>query len=398
MTKSKNKKDNHSQRAHAILGASSSHIWLNCPGAPNLWKQIPKKKDSSFFAEEGTAAHELAEKVLTDTPNAFWYVGKQKFNDFDVTEEMAEHVQVFCDYVIEARNKCDGELFVEEKFDLGWIYPGMFGTNDAMIYDDLGGELEVIDFKYGAGVPVEVEENSQLIYYALGGARGRDVDKIKLTVVQPRCDHKDGPIRSWTMDKGHLMDWAKRLKTGAVATTKKDAPLNPGGQCRFCDAAGCCPALAKQAGEIARADFMDAKPKLPAVETLSNEQVSRIVEHKSMIESFLKEVQNYARERLIAGEAIEGLKLVKGRGRRTWHPERGSEEKLVQVLGDDIYDKKVLSPAQAEKRFGKDTVKDLWVSIDGSITVAHESDRRKAINPSPKDDFAEIETITEDMF
>ena len=394
------KKIEHKGRAHAILGASSSKIWLSCPGAPNLWKQVPKKAAGSF-AEEGTAAHELSEKVLLGTPNAYYYVGLQKFNGFDVTKDMAKHVTTYVDYVREAVNECGGVLTVEEKFDLGWIYPGMFGTNDAMVYDDLTGELEVIDFKYGAGVPVEVEANTQLIYYALGGQKGKDIAKIKLTVVQPRCEHKDGPIRSWSLTHKELMGWAKTLKAGAIATSKKDAQLNAGEQCRFCNANGCCPMLAKQAVEVAQTDFVDAKPTLPEVTALNDQQLARIVEHKTLIEAFLKEAKNYASERLQKGEKINGLKLVKGRGRRAWHPTRADEDSLVKALGGDIYDKTLLSVAKAEKRFGKDDIKDLWVSIDGSVTIAHESDRRKAIKATPKDDFAQLEAgemISEDMF
>jgi len=399
----KKQEPNHSERAHAILGASSSKIWLSCPGAVNLWSQIPKK-EAGQWAEEGTCAHELADKVLSGQPNAFWYVGKKdrfNYNGMVADEEMAEHVTTYTDYVISARNECDGELMVEEKFDLGWIYPGMFGTNDACVYDDLSGDLEVIDFKYGAGVPVEVEENTQLIYYALGAQKGRDVANIKLTVVQPRCDHKDGPIRSWSLTHKELMEWAKKLKAGAIATTKKDATLQEGEHCRFCNAAGVCPRLAKRSVEVAKTDFMEPKPTLPALETLSDEQIKNIVQHKGMIEKFLKEAASYAREKLERGEKIEGLKLVKGRGRRAWHPTRADEETLLKTLGDDIYDKTLLSVAKAEKHFGKDTIKDLWVSIDGSVTVAHESDRRKAIIATPKDDFAQVESgpeITMDDF
>jgi len=392
------KKINHVERAHAILGASSSKIWLSCPGAPQLWAQIPKKP-AGVWAEEGTAAHELAEKVLMDTPSANYYVGKKErfnYNGFIATEEMAVHVQTYVDYVINARNECEGILTVEQKFDLGWIYPGMFGTNDAMIYDDLNGELEVIDLKYGAGVPVDVEENSQLIYYALGAQRGKDITKIKLTIVQPRCEHKDGPIRSWTLTHKELMGWANKLKAGAIATTKKGATLSEGEHCRFCNAAGVCPKLAKKAIAIAQTDFTEAAPPtLPAVETLSHEQIMNVVKHKTMIEAFLKNAKDFANEKLQRGEKIEGLKLVKGRGRRAWHPLRADEDELVKLLGNDIYDKKILSVAAAEKRFGKDIIKDRWVSVEGSATVAHESDRRKALQATPKDDFEQTEAGTE---
>ena len=97
----KKKEVQHSERAHAILGASSSKIWLSCPGAPNLWAQVPKKP-AGEWAEEGTAAHELAELVLNKQPNAHWYVGKKErfeYNGIIATEEMAEHVQTYADLV-----------------------------------------------------------------------------------------------------------------------------------------------------------------------------------------------------------------------------------------------------------------------------------------------------------
>ena len=52
------------QPAHAILGASSSERWFNCPGSVNAIAKLPDKylNLSSPEADEGTLAHEYLAK------------------------------------------------------------------------------------------------------------------------------------------------------------------------------------------------------------------------------------------------------------------------------------------------------------------------------------------------
>ena len=44
---------------HALLSASSSKQWLNCPPSARLQEQFPN--ESSVYAEEGTFAHSVCE-------------------------------------------------------------------------------------------------------------------------------------------------------------------------------------------------------------------------------------------------------------------------------------------------------------------------------------------------
>lgn len=48
---------------HALLSASSSRRWLNCTPSARLEQQFPADV-GSIYAEEGTAAHALAEHKL----------------------------------------------------------------------------------------------------------------------------------------------------------------------------------------------------------------------------------------------------------------------------------------------------------------------------------------------
>ena len=49
---------------HALLSASSSKRWLNCTPSARLEEQFGDESGGSAYAEEGTAAHALAEHKL----------------------------------------------------------------------------------------------------------------------------------------------------------------------------------------------------------------------------------------------------------------------------------------------------------------------------------------------
>lgn len=44
---------------HALLSASGAHRWMVCTKSPRLEESMDE--ETSFYAEEGTLAHELAE-------------------------------------------------------------------------------------------------------------------------------------------------------------------------------------------------------------------------------------------------------------------------------------------------------------------------------------------------
>lgn len=392
---------NQETKTHSKLGASSAKRWMTCPGSVSLCEQIPSKP-SSVYAEEGTNAHALMEFLLkrpgqtgpTALPNAFWYIGREKEIglEFKITEEMAGHVQEYVDKVMHLYFSLEGaELHVEKKFHLKHIHPDLFGTSDTAIVQPFG-EIHVIDFKYGAGVAVDVAENEQLLYYGLGAAYGEDYSKIFLHVHQPRADHKDGTWRTWQTTPEFMVEFSKLLKQKALETQKKNAPLSEGDHCRWCAAAAVCPKLYKKAVTVAQNDFADVTPKLPEVQKLTDQQLATILEHRSLIEKWFTSVEEFAQHRLIMGEKIPGLKLVKGRSRRVWRDEAEVENKFKER----IYKTEVMTPAQAEKVLGKDTVAPFIENIEGALQVAPETDKRKAIT-NAKDDFGKIEFSAEDF-
>lgn len=388
-------------RLHSKLGASSAKRWMSCPGSVSLIEKCPPKKESAF-AQEGTAAHALAELVAKNNligkggPNAFYYVGRESevpgfLKEYKITEEMAEGVQEYVDHARNVLNSLNGgEVLVEHKFHLKHIHPDFFGTCDLVIMQAFG-ELHVFDFKFGAGIAVEVRLNEQMMFYALGALELGDFTKVVLHICQPRAEHPEGTIRSWSTTPDELINFGKILKTKAIATAYPDAPLSPGEHCRFCPAAAVCPALHTKAMEVAKTEFRD--PVLPEPKMLTPEHLAKVMEFRKLIEKWFEQVEEHCLLELMAGRKIEGVKLVSKRSSREWI----DAESVGRTLGETAYTKKLCSVAQAEKIFGKDRIVGLFQTIDGGVTVAHESDRRKPLT-NAKDVFTKIETISAEDF
>lgn len=224
------------QKAHAKLGASTSEIWLNCAGAPNLWEEAPEKPESPY-ANEGTEAHELLEA---------WLKGGSKVNKGYPTD-MVRAVG-FCVKKIQTLNA--PELLVEKRVTLErLVAPDMFGTVDigAIWYFN---RLDVTDYKHGSGVKVDVVKeyaggrrvlNTQLVYYALGLADEFDFHfkEVTLRIVQPRCK-VGSPSSEVTVSMSELKSYIDYFKRGVEDTMKPNAKRSAGPWCRFCKAKPIC--------------------------------------------------------------------------------------------------------------------------------------------------------------
>lgn len=363
--------------AHAKLGASNAHRWLACPGSVNAEEGIPNT--SSPFAEEGTAAHELAELALR--------TGTAALDAFD-NQEMAEFVRVYVDYVNQIAVDADAfEIETRVSYE-EWV-PGGFGTSDAMIVK--GDTLHICDLKYGMGVRVEAEDNPQGMLYALGAWQmvelAFDIKRVMIHIIQPRLDH----IIRWEVSVPVLLRWAEWVKQRAEETLAEDAPRVPGEkQCRFCRAKGSCAALQKMTQDVILADFDDLE-NIPKANTLTDDQMRRALEAKPLIEAWLGAVEGLVKERLSNGEGFPGYKLVEGKSNRQWADDSVAAKVLADLIGiNAAYTQKLISPTQAEKVLGKkraDEIADLITKPTGAPTLAHETDKRPAINISA-DDFS----------
>lgn len=364
---------------HSPIGASSMYRWESCPGSVALSKGI--EHEPSEWAKEGTLAHELAAARLSRQPDPFI-----------PDEEMSEAVDFYVDTVM-------NDIFteglavtklVEHGFDLSEIYEGLWGTADCVVYFEKKKLLRVYDYKHGKGLSVEVEANSQLLYYGLGALLtcGFAPEKIELVIVQPRCDHPTGFVRRWEFDSFELLEFAGRLKEAAIKTEDPNAPLVSGDHCRFCPASGICPQIKKEANEVASISFGELVPQKydPA-------KLSEVLTKVDLLEDWVKSVRAFAYNELKAGKEIPGFKLVPKRAIRRWINEKEAEDVLESMdLGEvEILNMNLKSPAQIEKLIGKKAyamiAADFVESVSSGDKMVPETDPTPATKVLTTDDF-----------
>jgi hypothetical protein len=374
--------------AHAKLGPSGAHRWLNCTGSVKACENLADK--GSAAALEGSIAHELGDATLSRDkmgPTArFISTALDQYPDHIITLEMADYIQIYVDYV---RN-LGGDQFYEVRCDYSSFVPDGFGTSDAIVL--VGRTLYVIDLKYGKGLKVFAENNEQAQLYALGALIEYDyldIEKVVCVIVQPRLDHID----EWVTTPDAL------YKFGEYASQKAEEALSGSAlrvagekQCKFCPAKPTCPALKKLTEDTILTHFedLDIKP----LQTLGDKQLRQAIENRKLIISWLDAVELLVVERLREGKLFEGYKLVAGRSTRQWFSESATEIFLVEELGEKAFaPKKVLSVTQAEKALGKSKkvlMDKFVVKPAGKSTLVPESDKRPAISISV-DDFEKIE-------
>jgi hypothetical protein len=411
--------------AHSPLGASASERWINCPGSIRMQEGITDRE--SVYAREGSAAHALAEHCLAESQDAAEFIGSHVFehkrkwlvaegpasedSDFDVTDEMAEAVQTYLDFVRNLIEEGD-EWSAEQSFHLKDFHRQFYGTCDLVVYKPEKGELHVADYKHGKGVAVEVEGNPQLRYYALGAAtrhHNRGVRKVVIYVVQPRCPHNDGPIRSETITPVDLLEWSADLVDAAEATAKPDAPLVAGDWCKFCRAAAICPEYKARALAVAQAEFDDEADggglNLPDPKKLDAEARGKVLREADMLENWIKAVRQHAHDLALLGDIPADFKLVNTRPVRVWK----DEDRLRALLAEDVMmspadmlsEPKLRSPAQMEttlaKSYGfkkKDAVELLAPLIDSvskNTVLVPLSDKRPPSRAAAADEFEAAE-------
>lgn len=389
-------------KLHARLGASSAHRWMACPGSIRMAEHVPTP-GTSEYAQEGTAAHAVAELALRGGVDPVEFAGRV-IEDVEVSDDMVENVRVFTNYVNEMIDKSSAH-FIEFRFSLESLNPPepMFGTADAVAYDAVEQELEVADLKFGRGVVVEVEGNEQTRVYALGAVLELHrlhpdwiIKKVKMTIVQPRASHPDGVIRSETIEIVDLFEFAGTLLEAAKKTQEPDAPLVPGPHCRFCPAAGLCPAQAQMAARLASIEFSDmtAGHAPPAPETLPDEVFYEILPHLDNLQDWLNAMWARLRDKMDRGEPTPGWKLVNKRANRSWIDEAHAAAVFKSQHGvkdDDLYQKKLRSPAQIEKIIGKKNFPaELTQKVSSGFNIAPADDPRPAAAISVADEFAAL--------
>ena len=371
-------------KGHAVLSASSSERWLNCPPSARLCEAYEDK--SSDYAAEGTDAHALAESRLkqalgipTEDPveNLTWY-----------NSEMEDCAQGYAAYVVElletAKQTCsDPVVMIEQRVDFSRWVPGGFGTGDCICIAE--GLLNIVDLKYGAGIEVSADHNPQMMLYALGALEIfddiYDIDTVRMTIYQPRKSN----ISIFEMSKDALLTWADtELTEKARLAYEGQGNFSCGEWCRFCKAKAECRERAIYNLRLAQYDFLN-----PAL--LQDEEIADILGRIDALTSWASDVKEYALQQAISGKEWTGWKLVEGRSNRKYTSE-ADVAAAVESVGLDPYERKVLGVTAMQKLLGKTRFEELLSPYiekpQGKPTLVPESDKRPAMNTA-KNDFME---------
>lgn len=394
-----------SHNAHSRLAPSAASRWSKCTASVRYIKdnqhRLPEDT-GSVYANEGTEAHDWAEKVLRDPK--LWS---------KVPEKFVPHLKVYTDHIDQIRATEVGEEFIEVQVPLFYSENDKGTCDFAFVTDD---KVIIRDLKYGAGVRVEAVDNSQLAIYGLSLIFKLAEDPlydftddtvIDFGIVQPRF-HGEEPIRTWVTTLGEMGDFIHKMSSIATSiwSDSDDVVFAPSETaCRWCPAKAFCEAriasLTEDVGVgiealAALPDLTKDEKKLPAEERidvrtgLDHELLVGVYAKRKEIKAWLDDIEEYLTERATAGAPIPGTKLVIGRqGNRTWtDPERADQLLRRKLSAEERYTRKLISPAQAEAALDlknqSSRFKNLFDSVvnraEGQPVLALETDPRPAIN------------------
>ena len=353
-----------------IVGGSTAKRVIACPGSVVLVDKMPPKPSSSY-ANEGTLLHDTIADVLDKGLAPSDVIGRT-YEGIVLTEELIESKLA---PALAALDEVDptGEMeyAVESRVGFGDLLPDVFGSTDLL--GRVGDRAVVLDWKFGDGVAVEVEENSQLLFYAAAAIRTAETawvfdgaKEVELIIVQPPS------VKRWTTTVERIKAFEQELVAAVKIAMKPDAPLAAGDHCKWCAAKPVCPVMTGAVDRLVR----------EKIDQLPVEQIAHYLNQLPVIEGFLKDLQQLAHGVLEEGRSIPGWKLVNKRATRQWT----DEEKVIAFLTQqEVYpfvDPKIISPAVAEKALKKVKLElpvDLVVAVSTGSTLAPESDNRPAV-------------------
>lgn len=373
--------------SHAKLSPSSSHRWLHC--TPSVLLETEFENKTSQAAEEGTAAHALCEHKLKKLLHKR---SKRPASIYD-SDEMEECTDSYAAFVMEqlelVKQRCkDPVVLIEKKVDFSQYVPDGFGTADCLIVSDEC--LQIIDFKYGQGVFVEAENNSQLKCYALGSLALfedlYDFKTVAMTIFQPRRDN----VSTWNISVTELKNWAEsELKPKAEMALKGEGDYATGAWCTFCKAAVKCRARAEEKLKLAQEEF-----KMPPL--LTDSEIEEILTVIPDLTKWANDILAYATDAAVNhGKEWAGFKIVEGRSVRKYSDDEKVAEAAKAKGYADIYRQSLITLTEMQKLMGKkkfeEVLGDLIIKPPGKPTLVNITDKRPALNvTNVQNEFNEI--------
>ena len=354
-----------------IVGGSTAKRVINCPGSVALVAKMPPKP-SSKYADEGTLLHNVIAEIVMEGHPPEHYLGT-KYEDQTLTQELIDDK---LKPALAALDQIDPnqemEIEAETSVNFGDLLPGVFGSTD--LIGRLGNRAVVLDWKFGDGVAVDVEENPQLMFYAAAAMRTPSAQwafegatEIEMVIVQPPA------VKRWVTTPERIAAFELQLVQAVKASQKPNAKLEVGDHCRWCAAKPVCPQMT---GAVDRA----LKMKIEAIEP---ERLGKYLANADMLEQWITDLRALAFAMLESGAPVPGYKLVAKRATRSWTDETKAKAELLKSLPEsEVVEMSVISPAKAEKALKKRKIglpDDLVVAISSGNTLASVDDPRPEV-------------------
>jgi hypothetical protein len=358
-----------------IVGGSTAKRVIACPASVKLAQQMPEGRRSSKYADEGTLCHNIMDAVLMDNRKPEEFIGTT-LNDVAVTAELIEAK------VLPALAALD-EIDPDKRMDFecetivgfGEALPDVFGSAD--LIGRIGTRAIVLDWKFGDGVDVAVEENPQAMFYAAAAMR-TDAAKwafdgateIECVIVQPTART---PVKRWLTTPARILAFERELFAAVRAAMGPKPAMVSGDHCRWCPAKPICPLLTGSAERALQAQ----------IKALDAPMIGEMLGKADLLEQWIADLRALAFQMLEQGGVVPGYKLVPKRATRQWVDPEKARAALEDAGLDqtELMETKLVSPAQAEKVLKKRKIAmpaDLIVAISSGNTLATEDDPRPA--------------------
>ena len=355
-----------------IVGGSTAKRVMNCPGSVALVQKMPPQP-SNKYADEGTLLHNvIAEIVMSDKhPEEFLHT---KYNDQILTLELIDNklVPALAALDVIDPNK-EMEIEAETRVGFGDLLPDVFGSTD--LIGRIGKRAVVLDWKFGDGVAVDVEENPQLMFYAAAAMRTEEtkwafdgVEEIEMVIVQPP------QVKRWVTTPARIAKFEKDLIKAVKLAQQPNAELKIGDHCRWCAAKPICPQMT---GAVDRA-------LKTSIDGLDAPTISAYLKNADMLEQWITDLRALALQMLDSGARLPDYKLVAKRAIRQWTDEDKAKVALFAygLTESEVMETSIISPAKAEKALKKRKQAlpdDLVVAISSGNTLASVDDPRPEV-------------------
>jgi len=355
----------------SVVGGSTAKRVIACPGSVALCDKMPPRP-SSKYADVGTLLHNVIADVLDKGFAPEHYLGTT-YEDQVLTQELID------DKINPALAALDAidpdkqmEYAVETRVGFGDFLPDVFGSTDFL--GRIGDTAYVLDWKFGDGVAVEVEENPQLMFYAAAAMRTKEVEwvfegvtNIEMIIVQPPA------VKRWTTNPERIKKFEQELASAVRLAESPDAKLNVGDHCRWCSAKAICPQMTGAVDRVLHTK-LDALPV---------QQIGVYLHNADILEQWITDLRALAFQLLETGKPVPGFKLVAKRAIRSWADDNQAREYFSKYASEVVYEpSKLKSPAQMEKAlkpFDKKLPEELVVAVSSGSTLANEDDPRPAL-------------------